>query len=174
MNKDFLDIYEKLSKLNEKWYTGEDPSYEKIWYSDSIYEFRNFIQNVVNEGKIKGLRLCISNGHYLAARASDLNHDVMREVLYETTGIRMTWKDSEGSIIGIPKAENFESDNYEIPDLLEDDPDYDIYKEYSGKVIADCGNFEVYLIRRKSETDWKGTATEEAFRPFIKGYYIHK
>jgi len=172
MDKEFLKLYEELSKLNEKWYTGEYPD-DKVWYSTSVYEFRNFIQNIVNEGKIKGLRLWISSGHYLVARAADLDHSRMRDILYEITGIDMPGE-CRGLIIGIPKIEDFEFDNFEIPDLLEDDPDYDIYAEYCNKVIMDCGDFEVYLVGCKNETEYKGTAIEEAFRPFIKGYYIHK
>ena len=70
-------------KLNEKWEILEaDWGPTKLWYSTSTSEFRAFLKNAASAG-IKGLRLAIGEGVYLAARASDLNHDNIIDIAAE-------------------------------------------------------------------------------------------
>lgn len=108
------------TKLNEKWETVDaDWGPVKLWYSDSASEFRSFLQNVASTG-IKGLRLSIADGKYLAARASDLNHDQIVEVA-EDNYIIDGDESFEWSTCGFPKLIDFESDNFEGEDYDEDD-----------------------------------------------------
>jgi hypothetical protein len=159
--------------LNEKWETfdlGWGPV--KLWYSDSVSEFRAFLRNVGNTG-IRGLRLCIADGLYLAARASDLNHDNMLEAAEENY-IGTGNEPFEMLTCGFPKADDFEVDNFEVTEADEDDlafyaemnaTDKARYDSYAGnpvldpktaevlwihdgkrhRLIADCGTFEVDL-----------------------------
>ena len=108
--------------LNEKWYTGDSLAFERLWYSDSISQFRAFLQNAGQSG-IRGLRLSIAPDCYLAARASDLNHDgivALANSLYLTD---LCQKDFEWSTVGYPKVDNFDIDNFEGLDDLEADED---------------------------------------------------
>ena len=73
-------LWEPEKALTEKWETfdaGWGPV--KLWHSTSVSEFRAFLQNAASAG-IKGLRLSIADGLYLAARASDLNHDMIVDI----------------------------------------------------------------------------------------------
>ena len=131
---EFMELYEELSSVNaeattpkklsrrltEKWETfdsGWGPV--KLWHSTSVSEFRSFLQNAANTG-IKGLRLSIANGIYLAARASDLNHDNIVDIAVENYLIDGT-EDFEWSTCGFPKVEDFNIDNFEGKDLDEDE-----------------------------------------------------
>lgn len=51
----------------------------KLWHSDSVSEFRSFLQNAGNTG-IKGLRLMVKDGFYAAANAAELIHDNMLDI----------------------------------------------------------------------------------------------
>jgi hypothetical protein len=108
--------------LTEKWYTGDNFAFERLWYSDSISQFRAFLQNAGQSG-IRGLRLSIAPDCYLAARASDLNHDgivALANSLYLTD---LRQRDFEWSTVGYPKVDDFEIDNFEGMDDLGADED---------------------------------------------------
>jgi hypothetical protein len=118
---EFDKLYEELSNINdsgsddiltEKWETFDyyrQPV--KIWHSTSASEFRAFLQNVPSTG-IKGLRLAIKDGVYLAARASELSHDSLTDIAVENYLIDSR-KDVEWSTCGFPKVEDFDTDNFE-------------------------------------------------------------
>ena len=128
---EFMDLYEELSSLNtptkkfsseltEKWETFDaDWGPEKLWHSTSVSEFRAFLQNAASAG-IKGLRLSIADGIYLAARASDLNHDMIVDLAADNYLIDGT-ETFEWSTCGFPKIADFENDNFEGKDWDEDD-----------------------------------------------------
>jgi hypothetical protein len=108
--------------LTEKWYAGDNVAFERLWHSDSISQFRSFLQNAGQSG-IRGLRLSIAPDCYLAARASDLNHD---GIVYLANSLYLTdlrQKDFEWSTVGYPKVDDFEIDNFEGMDDLEADED---------------------------------------------------
>ena len=106
--------------LLEKWETFDsDWGPEKLWHSTSISEFRAFLQNAASAG-IKGLRLSIADGIYLAARASDLDHDGIVDIATDNYLIDGT-EDFEWSTCGFPKLEDFDIDNFEGKDWDEED-----------------------------------------------------
>lgn len=174
--KDFSEaLIEEYQPLIEKWEAfdaGWGPV--KLWHSDSVSQFRAFLQNAAAAG-IKGLRLSIADGVYLAARASELNHDnivTIAEEEYLITGN----EDLEWSIWGAPKIKNFDLDNFEndyIDDTLfefdtQSDPEFvrfagkpmldpntgEVLWTHDGKrhlLVADCGAFEVGLRNFYSE-----------------------
>ncbi len=167
----------RLGNLLEKWETfdiGWGPV--KLWHSSSISEFRAFLSNAGSAG-IKGLRLSITDGLYLAARASDLNHDNIVETAEDNyicdKGINFEW-----STCGFPKLEDFDNDNFEGKDPGEEaffaeidaasKAQYGSYKDkavidpetgetlwiHDGKrhmLVADCGVFEVALYQFYSQ-----------------------
>lgn len=167
---EFINLYEELDSLWEKWETfsaGWGPT--KIWHSDSVSEFRSFLQNAANAG-IKGLRLSITDGLYLAGRASDVTHDNLVDLAVENYIAERSTK-FEWSTCGFPNIEAFEQDNFE-QELFDDDDDFDfddyeetgknvidpetgeLLWEFDGKVhqlVADCGTFEVALYNFYSE-----------------------
>ena len=108
--------------LTEKWYTGDNVAFERLWHSDSISQFRAFLQNAGQSG-IRGLRLSIAPDCYLAARASDLNHDGIVDLANSLYLTDLRQKDFEWSTVGYPKADDFEIDNFENMDDLEADED---------------------------------------------------
>ena len=114
------NLWEQDKKLTEKWETfdaGWGPV--KLWHSTSVSEFRSFLQNAANAG-IKGLRLSIADGIYLASRASDLNHDMIVDLATDNYLIDGT-ENFEWSTCGFPKADDFETDNFEGNDWDEED-----------------------------------------------------
>jgi hypothetical protein len=173
--KDFTNalIEEYLTRntdLTEKWEvfdTHWGPA--KIWYSDSVSEFRSFLQNAGNTG-IKGLRLMVKDGFYAAANAAELIHDNILDIAKDnyliTSGRRA---DFEWSSCGYPNMEACYNANIENSFAEEEDSDYDFdinreYLAYEGQDIisedgeylwtsdgkrhvlhADCGNFEISL-----------------------------
>ena len=183
--KDFTNelIDEYSQTLTEKWETF-DTAYgpKKLWYSDSVSETRAFLANAAS-ANIQGLRLCISGSYfgelYLAARASDLNHDDMIEIAEKNYLMVETDRIWECSTCGFPKITNFDFDNFELTQMsqgsietravhaAEEDA---VYAGYAGKtvvdpwgtplrvhdgkkhmLVADCGNFEVALYGFYSE-----------------------
>jgi hypothetical protein len=164
---EFINLYEELDHLWEKWEifsAGWGPT--KIWHSDSVSEFRSFLQNAANNG-IKGLRLSITDGLYLAGRASDVTHDNLVALAVKNYIAERSTK-FEWSTCGFPNLKAFEQDNIE-QDFF-DDYDYDNYEEdgedvmdpetgeilweFDGKIhqlVADCGTFEVALYNFHSE-----------------------
>jgi hypothetical protein len=156
------------TKLNEKWETfdgGWGPV--KLWYSDSVSEFRAFLKNAASAG-IKGLRLFITKDVYLAARASELNHDMIMDIASDNY-IVDDINQYEAATCGFPKVADFDNDNFEMQDE-ESREDFDRfmdarYSKLAGKtmldprtgevlwvhdgkphtLIADCGTFEVSL-----------------------------
>lgn len=169
--------------LMEKWYTGDNPEWERIWYSDSSSEFRAFLRNI-STTPIKGLRLCVAPDIYLAAKALDLNHDGMIELakflyLIEPTSVNSL----EFSTCGFPKAIDFKLDNFEIA-MLKDDG-IEVNMEGKPCLIADCGNFEVALYAFKSAQYpeynktfnfqvFENSETYNVLKPFIKKIYMGK
>jgi hypothetical protein len=142
---------ENSSVLAEKWYIG-DPTRERVWYSDSISQFRNFLINLPNTD-LKGIRICVAPDAYLAARASDLGHfqilDFMQYGIYdayEDDDIPDIGSSSrfEMASCGIPKAEDFSLDNFEVQR-------YEFEDEVKDRLVADCGTFEVLLYQFKTD-----------------------
>ena len=172
---DFDRFYDKLSQLNEKWYTGDDPSCERVWFSASISEARQFIVSLVSSGTVKGVRANIAPNSYAFAKAMDLNHDMMDAVLDDLFVEHADWRDCEHVTIGIPKCIDFETDNYENenPELHVLEPNYDPLKDYEGRLTADCGDFEISLYNFRSKYDFEGSETEKLFKPFIKRLYVY-
>lgn len=114
------NLWEPDKALAEKWETFDsDWGPEKLWHSTSVSEFRAFLQNVASAG-IKGLRLSIADGIYLAARASDLNHDTIVDIAADNYLIDGA-EDFEWSTCGFPKLADFNNDNFEGNDWDEDD-----------------------------------------------------
>ena len=169
----------KNKSLNEKWETFDYFGLTKLWHSNSVSEFRAFLGNAANAG-IKGLRLSITDGLYLAARASDLTHDGIVEVAKENYITTNDRKSFEWSTCGFPKLSDFDIDNLEGKDIDEEGlafqaetrsasrAKYDSYKDcpvidpitceilwlHDGKphqLVADCGTFEVALYNFYSE-----------------------
>lgn len=164
---EFINLYEELDQLWEKWEifnAGWGPT--KIWHSDSVSEFRSFLQNAANAG-IKGLRLSITDGLYLAGRASDITHDNLVDLAVKNYIAERSTK-FEWSTCGFPNLKAFEHDNIE-QDFFDDDDYYgdeetgedvmdpetgEILWEFDGKahqLVADCGTFEVALYNFYSE-----------------------
>lgn len=134
------NLWESDNKLIEKWETFDaDWGPEKLWYSTSVSEFRAFLQNAASAG-IKGLRLSIADGIYLAARASDLNHDMIVDIATDNYLIdgseRFEW-----STCGFPKFSDFENDNFEGKDKDEEDLEWisEYEKQESAKYAAIAG-----------------------------------
>ncbi len=114
------NLWEQDKPLNEKWETlDSDWGPEKLWHSTSVSEFRAFLQNAASAG-IKGLRLSIADGIYLAARASDLDHDNIVNIAADNYLIDGT-EDFEWSTCGFPELVDFNNDNFEGKDWDEDD-----------------------------------------------------
>jgi hypothetical protein len=176
--KDFSEaLIEEYQPIIEKWEAfdaGWGPV--KLWHSDSVSQFRSFLQNAAAAG-IKGLRLSIADGAYLAARASELNHDNIVNIANEEFLITGN-EDWEWSTCGFPKLADYDFDNFE--NHLDDDDDFfaDYYAQrdaeyasfagtpvldsdtgellwhHDGKrhqLVADCGNFEVALYNFYSQ-----------------------
>lgn len=78
---DFFETWNKLNALNEKWITGEDPSFERLWVSESAVEFKNFIRSSAERKNPAGYRLIVQDGLYAAANPYDINHDQMAGLL---------------------------------------------------------------------------------------------
>lgn len=117
-----IEEYISSDILTEKWYVGDDFAFERLWHSDSISQFRAFLQNAGQSG-IRGLRLSIAPDCYLAARASDLNHDGIVDLANSLYLTDLSQRDFEWSTVGYPKAEDFDIDNFEGMDDLETDED---------------------------------------------------
>jgi hypothetical protein len=114
------NLWEPDKALTEKWETFDsDWGPEKLWHSTSVSEFRAFLQNAASAG-IKGLRLSIADGIYLAARASDIDHDTIVDIATDNYLIDGT-EEFEWSTCGFPKIADFENDNFEGKDWDEDD-----------------------------------------------------
>lgn len=179
---DFDKLYDELSQLNEKWYTGNDPSFEHVWFSTSSSEARQFIEALVNNNTVKGVRANIAPNSYAFAKALDLNHDSIDYVLDDLFIEHADFDNCEHITIGIPKCIDFETDNFELSELIEDN--FDPLESYEGKLIADCGNFEISLYSFRSKQFpkynakrpfkyFEGSETEKLFKPFIKKLYIY-
>ena len=134
------NLWESDNKLIEKWETFDaDWGPEKLWHSTSVSEFRAFLQNAANAG-IKGLRLSIADGIYLAARASDLNHDMIVDLAAENYLIDGTER-FEWSTCGFPKLADFDNDNFEGKDYDEEDLEWtsEYEKQEAAKYAAIAG-----------------------------------
>lgn len=159
------------SSLTEKWEVFDaNWGPVKLWHSDSVSEFRSFLQNAGNTG-IKGLRLMVKDGFYAAANAAELIHDNMLDIAKDNyliiSGRRA---DFEWSSCGYPNMKACDEANIENSFSEEEDFDYDFdrdreYLDYKGQDVvnpedgeyfwtsdgkyhalrADCGNFEVSL-----------------------------
>ena len=134
------NLWEPENALTEKWETVDaDWGPEKLWHSTSVSEFRAFLQNAASAG-IKGLRLSIADGIYLAARASDLNHDMIVDLAADNYLIDGT-ENFEWSTCGFPKFSDFEIDNFEGKDMDEDDLEWtsEYEKQEAAKYAAITG-----------------------------------
>ena len=147
------NLWESDNKLTEKWEifdAGWGP--EKLWHSTSVSEFRAFLQNAANAG-IKGLRLSIADGIYLAARASDLNHDMIVDLATDNYLVD-GFEDFEWSTCGFPKLADFNNDNFEGKDWDEDDlawsKDYD--KQQAAEYAAIAGQEYNVIDQETGET----------------------
>lgn len=193
-NNDFINLYEELSQLNEKWYNSEEYN-GRLWYSDSEFSFRDFMRNISTSG-LKGVRLVIAPDFYLVANAEEFDHMMMCEVAEEELGIEVP-ADVELTTCGIPKCIDFEMANYEIENLKQaamEDPDdeslqkylnYDAEKDYKGNLIADYGTFELdlYQFNSKSCPGYKSakfnakyfedSETYRVLKPMLKRIYIY-
>lgn len=152
------NLWEPDKALTEKWETFDsDWGPEKLWYSTSVSEFRAFLRNAASAG-IKGLRLSIANGIYLAARASDLNHDTIVDIATDNYLIDGT-EDFEWSICGFPKISDFENDNFEGKDWDEDD--------LAWSAEMDAGEDAEYAAMKGQEYDVIDPDTGEA-KTFVR------
>lgn len=191
---DFISLYEELSQLNEKWYNSEEYN-GRLWYSDSEFSFRDFMRNISASG-LKGVRLVIAPDLYLVANAEEFDHEIMCDAAKEELGIVIP-ANVELITCGIPKCTDFALANYEIEDLKQaamEDPDdeffqkylnYDVDKDYRGKLIADYGTFELslYQFNSKSYPDHKSknpnaeyfedSETYRVLKPMLKRIYIY-
>lgn len=182
--KDFLEDYSE--KLIEKWETFDTAwgNPVKLWHSTSVSEFRSFLQNALSSG-IKGLRLIIADGIYLAARASDLSHDNIMEIAAANYLLNIPIN-SEWSTAGFPKLTDFDFDNFEN-ELEDEDLDFSIEDITSHMLVADCGTFEValynfysseFIARSNDEESFKNlqlfetSETYKALKPLIKRLYM--
>ncbi len=191
---DFMKLYEKLSTLNERWHRLEE--YDgKLWYSDSEIQFRNFMKNLPSSG-MKGVRLIVAPGLYLAANASDMAHDYMIDAAEEELFINVP-DGAEWLTCGIPKCTDYDLGNYEMAELEQsalENPDDDFYaqyrnydsaKEHMGELIADYGIFELHLYNFISRTcpEYKSkygmadyfedSETYRVLKPLLKRIYIY-
>lgn len=171
--KDFSDalIKEYKQSLSEKWYSVENKS-SNLWYSDSIFEFRSFLNNLPNT-RISGLRLCIADGHYLAADASYYTHDMMIETAKKLYLIVENLK-FEKSACGCPKYVHFDGANYGY--TIDDDEPLEVSKQYTeasydGMLCADCDSFEV-LLPNFTESNVENSYTWKVLQPLCKNLYI--
>jgi hypothetical protein len=181
--EEYLELSEHL--LTEKWYTCKD-DYSRLWFSDSISEFRSFLKNIPST-TLRGLRLCVSSGIYLAADASEFNHDMMIDAakdLYLVTGNPFF----EKLVCGCPTYAHFDSVNYGY--VIEEDESIDEIKkctenDYTGLLCADCGSVEILLYDYTSDKfpdyvhPWNKTASRletseiwKVIQPICKKLYI--
>ena len=167
------------NKLSEKWTAFDtERGPVKLWHSSSAPEFRAFLLNASSAG-IKGLRICIANDLYLAARASELNHEDIIGTA-EDNYLFIDAKEFECASCGFSKISDFDNDNYERKDATgnkrsafakleaEDLAEYaklagkpiidpktkEVLWTHDGKqhsLVADCGTFEVSLYLFYSE-----------------------
>ena len=179
MSKTFLEAYEELNRLNEKWYRLED-FWGRIWFSESEVQFRDFMSSLSSNG-LKGVRLIVAPNFYLIANAEDFNHDTMCEIAESELYVEVPSK-TEWTTCGVPKCVDFEQANYELEDL---DNDYDPTAEYKGMLVANYGTFEISLYNFKSKEcpDYKPrnasapyfeeSETYKALKPLLKRIYIY-
>ena len=187
MSEEFNKIYNELSELNEKWYTGDDPTWQRVWFSDSASELKQFIFNIISEGKVRGLRANIAPDSYAVARALDLNHDGIDDTLDRLYLDHADWEHCEHITIGIPKFTDFDLDNFEsnLDEPFEDDAWENKPSGGYETLVADCGDFEIdlYGFRSKQFPEhrsttkfpyFEGSETERIFKPYIKKIYMYK
>ena len=191
---DFMKLYEKLSKLDERWHHLEE-YYGRLWYSDSEVHFRNFMKNLPNTG-MKGVRLIVAPGFYLAANAMELQHASMEYAAEEELFLNIPTS-TEWITCGIPKCTDYDLGNFEIDELrqtAEENPDdefyakylnYDSEKEHAGALIADYGIFELHLynfisrtcpeyVSKYNRTEYfEDSETYRVLKPMLKRIYIY-
>ena len=187
--KNFSDalVEEYSNILTEKWYSVEN-HHSRLWFSDSISEFRSFLKNISNTS-IRGLRLCVAPNCYLAANASSFNHDMMiaaAKDLYLVSGNRSF----EKLVCGCPTYAHFDSVNYGY-DIAEDESIGEIKEytegDYTNLLCADCGTVEILLYNYTSSkfpeyiNPWDSNATLlesseiwKVIQPICKNLYIIK
>ena len=151
--KNFSDalVEEYSNILTEKWYSVENHR-SRLWFSDSISEFRSFLKNISNTS-IRGLRLCVAPNCYIAANADSFNHDMMvnsAKALYLFDGKPYF----EKLVCGCPTYAHFDSVNYGY-DIEEDESMEEIKEytegDYTGLLCADCGTVEILLYNYTSD-----------------------
>jgi hypothetical protein len=184
------DLFEELiaeyssESLNEKWYQW-DSVVQGAWYSDSISQFRAFLQNAASTG-ITGLRVCLRPGCYLAVKAAEASHTMLIDFAKQNYLVDPTLKytDFEMFTCGFPKCADFTTSN--IDTLMPG------YKPFTYEtIIADCGTFEadLYFFESKQFPDfvnpsaqkWLGKAinletseTYRALKPLITDIRVDK
>ena len=182
-----INEYDLLNKdtLCEKWYTVEN-HHSRLWFSDSIFEFRSFLKNISNTN-IKGLRLCIAPNNYLAASASSFNHDMMIDAARSLYLIDKTIS-FEKLVCGCPTYAHFDSVNYgydiEEGESIEELKEY-TEGDYTGLLCADCGTVEILLYNYTSSkfpdyvNPWDSSAKSlesseiwKVIQPICKNLYI--
>ena len=193
---EFIELYEKLSQLNEKWYNIEGYN-RRLWFSESAIEFKNFMSNISSTG-LRGLRLVIAPDFYLVGMAEDFNHEFMIEIAEQELFLDVPpMSELEQLTCGIPKCIDFELGDFELDDLknsAKENPDreylkkyldYDVEKEYQGTLIADYGTFELNLYsfnsrscpEHKAEyrhaTYFEDSETYRVLKSMLKRIYIY-
>ena len=184
------DLFEELiaeyssEPLDEKWYQWDSVA-QGAWYSDSISQFRSFLQNAADAG-IKGLRVCLRPNCYLAVKASEASHTMLIDFAKQNYLIdpALKYTDFEMFTCGFPKCADFTSSN--IDTLVPG------YKPFTYEtIIADCGKFEadLYFFETKQFPDfinlsapkWLGKAidletseTYNVLKPLIKDIRVDK
>lgn len=183
--KEYENLWEPIDKkLVEKWETLDyyRNDTRKIWYSTSVSEFRAFLKNAGNAG-IKGLRLSITDGIYLAGRASDVSHNLLVSLATENYFINGD-EDFEWSTCGFPDMDAFDEDNFETYMFKEDmkltEAEAEEKDLENHMLVADCGTFEValYNFYSKDHPECDGRRLFEtsdtyfALEPLIEKLYV--
>jgi hypothetical protein len=193
---EFMELYEELNQLNEKWYNIDDYA-SRMWFSDSAIEFKNFMKNIDSSG-LKGVRLTVAPGFYLVGMAEDFNHEAMLDIAEHELALEVPPTSRiEQATCGIPKCTDFELGNYEVEERRQfaldfpDDEDadeclnYDAEREYQNRLIADYGTFELalywfksrefpdHLAERQYATYFEDSEIYKVLKPMLKRIYIY-
>ena len=193
---EFMELYEELGKLNEKWYNVEGYG-TRVWFSDSAIEFKNFMKNIGSSG-LKGARLTVAPGFYLVGMAEDFNHEAMLDIAEHELALEPppSYK-IEQATCGIPKCTDFELGNFEVEERRQfaiDFPDdeeaeeflnYDAEQDYKNRLVADYGTFELtlywfksrafpdHLAERQYATYFEDSEIYRVLKPMLKRIYIY-
>ena len=158
------DLFEELlaeyspESLNEKWYQW-DSVVQGAWYSDSVSQFRAFLQNAAAAG-VKGLRVCLRPDCYLAVKAGEAAHVMLIDFAKQNYLVdpNLNYTDFEMFTCGFPTCADFSFD-----DIDQLRPSYKPFTYET--LIADCGGFEVdlYAFESTQFPEFVNTAAQKYF-----------